>query len=256
MSLGLVSVVMPTHNKGRYIRESIDSVVRQTYEDWELIVVDDGSTDDTEVILKQYTDNRIRVYRNEINRGAAYSRNLALNKARGKWVAFLDSDDVWYEEKLRMQLEFMCEHHYKFTYHEYEEIEPNGRSRRIKVSGKKRVAYKDVKRCCWMGCLTVMYDADYIGKLHTNEAVRNNDMLLWLTIAKRADCYLMNKCLAKYRQFGREGIKERIVGIYRLYYNEGIVGRGVAWLWTVVCIVTFGIKKVFYTQYGFDGYDK
>ena len=97
----LVSIIMPSYNTGKYISESIQSVLNQTYQNWELIIVDDCSTDDTDKVIKTFlSDNRIRFLKNEINSGAAVSRNYALREAKGKWIAFLDSDDIWVPQKL------------------------------------------------------------------------------------------------------------------------------------------------------------
>ena len=102
---GLVSIVMPSYNTDGYIKESIESVLYQSYPYWELIIVDDCSTDNTDEIIKPYlTDDRIRYLKNEKNSGAAVSRNYALREAKGKWVAFLDSDDLWHPEKLEKQI--------------------------------------------------------------------------------------------------------------------------------------------------------
>lgn len=107
MEKGLVSVIMPSWNTGMYIAESIRSVIDQTYENWELIIVDDCSTDDTDEIVGTFTDKRIKYLKNEKNSGAALTRNRALREAKGEWIAFLDSDDLWKPEKIEHQLEFM-----------------------------------------------------------------------------------------------------------------------------------------------------
>ena len=113
----LVSIVMPAYNVGDYIDESIRSVQAQTYTNWELLIVDDCSTDDTVDKIKAFMgDTRIKVLQNERNSGAAISRNYALREASGKWVAFLDADDVWLPEKLEQQLTFMIQNGYKFCY--------------------------------------------------------------------------------------------------------------------------------------------
>ena len=116
----LVSIIMPSYNTSEYVEESIKSVLNQTYTNWELIIVDDCSTDNSEEIIKQFThDARIRFFKNEKNSGAAISRNFALREAKGKWIAFLDSDDLWEPEKLEKQIGFMRENDYKFSYTDY-----------------------------------------------------------------------------------------------------------------------------------------
>lgn len=107
MENGLVSVIMPSWNTGKFIAESIQSVINQTYKNWELIIVDDCSTDNTDEIVGKFTDIRIKYLKNEKNSGAALTRNRALREAKGEWIAFLDSDDLWKPEKLEHQLKFM-----------------------------------------------------------------------------------------------------------------------------------------------------
>ena len=120
----LVSVIMPSYNTGRFIGESIESVMAQSYSEWELIIVDDCSTDDTDMVVSGYlADGRIRYLKNEKNSGTAVSRNRALREAKGKWIAFLDSDDVWEPEKLQRQIAFMNENGCHFTYTNYVEMD-------------------------------------------------------------------------------------------------------------------------------------
>ena len=118
MTDNLVSIIMPSYNTGRYIAESIRSVLAQTYTLWELIIVDDCSTDDTHEVVKTFNDSRIRFIKNEKNCGAALTRNRAIREANGEWIAFLDSDDLWAPDKLEKQLAFMKENGYVFSYHD------------------------------------------------------------------------------------------------------------------------------------------
>ena len=119
----MVSIIMPSYNTASYIKESIQSVLNQTYTNWELIIVDDCSTDETEEVLATITDSRIKYFKNKENSGAAISRNKALREARGQWIAFLDSDDLWLPNKLEKQINFMKNNGYKFSYTNYEEID-------------------------------------------------------------------------------------------------------------------------------------
>ncbi len=196
----LVSIIMPTYNCGRFIDESIRSVLAQTYKDWELIIVDDCSTDNTAEIVGQYTDPRIRYMRNERNMGAALTRNRALREAKGRYIAFLDSDDLWLPEKLEKQIAFMEQNGYAFTYHEYTEIDEDSKPLGVYVSGKRQVGPWGMKSCCWPGCLTVMYDTKAIGPVQIPDIRKNNDSAMWLQIIKKADCYLLPENLAQYRR--------------------------------------------------------
>lgn len=201
----LVSIIMPSYNTGQYIEESIRSVLAQTYTNWELLIVDDCSTDNTdEVVLPFLEDKRIRYFRNSVNCGAAVSRNSALREARGRWISFLDSDDLWLPQKLEKQIAFMTENGYHFSYTNYFEIDeaghPNGRS----VTGPRKITKTGFYNYCWVGCLTVMYDAQMVGLIQIADIKKNNDYAMWLKVCQKANCYLLDESLAKYRR-GRSG---------------------------------------------------
>lgn len=197
----LVSIVMPSYNTGRFIKETIESVLAQTYTNWELIIVDDCSCDNTDTVVKPFlNDERVHYLKNEVNSGAAVSRNRALREANGKWIAFLDSDDLWDPVKLERQVAFMQENGYHFSYTNYLEIdeasEPNGRF----VTGPQRISKQGMYNYCWMGCLTVMYDAETVGLIQIEDIKKNNDYAMWLHVCEKADCFLLNETLAKYRK--------------------------------------------------------
>lgn len=218
----LVSVIMPSYNTGKYIGKSIESVINQTYSNWELIIVDDCSDDDTEEVVSVFKDERIKYFKNAFNSGAAISRNRALREAKGRWIAFLDSDDIWKPTKLEKQLEFMQCNNYFFSYTNYEELDESGKHTGIKVTGPKKITKTGMYNYCWPGCLTVMYDAKYIGLIQIANIMKNNDYAVWLKVCKKADCYLLYECLAEYRR-GRNGsistnsIKTMIGWHYKLY---------------------------------------
>lgn len=225
--IDLVSIVMPAYNTAQYIADSVASVQRQTYPNWELIIVDDGSTDDTCGMLRPFlSDSRIRLLRNAVNSGAAVSRNRALREARGRWIAFLDSDDLWMPQKLERQIAFMEEHGYHFSYTGYEEINAAGDRTGVRVTGPRRITRAGMFNYCWPGCLTVMYDARKIGLIQIGNIARNNDYAMWLKVCKRADCYLLDACLAEYRR-GRGGsistrsLLSMIAWHYRLFREVG-----------------------------------
>ena len=200
----LVSIIMPSYNTAKYISETICSVLQQTYSNWELIIVDDCSSDNTDEVVAEFKDKRIRYYKNEKNSGAAVSRNRALREAKGKWIAFLDSDDLWKSEKLEHQLIFMKKNNYFFSYTNYEEIDSEGKITGKRVSGPAKITRRKMFNYCWPGCLTVMYDAEKIGMLQIKDIKKNNDYAMWLKVCQKADCYLLNENLAQYRR-GRLG---------------------------------------------------
>lgn len=196
----LVSIIMPSYNTANYIGMTIESVLKQTYKNWELLIVDDCSTDNTDEIVAMYEDERIKYLKNKKNSGAAVSRNKALQNVRGKWIAFLDSDDLWVDTKLEEQIKFMKDNKYSFSYTKYKEVDENGKENGVEVTGPDKITKRRMYRYCWPGCLTVMYDAEIIGKIQIADIKKNNDYAMWLNAIKKADCYLYNKVLAKYRK--------------------------------------------------------
>ena len=217
----LVSIITPSYNTGKYIAETIESVLAQSHSIWEMIIVDDGSTDDTDSVVKRYlSDKRIRYIKNDKNSGAAAARNLALREAKGKWIAFLDSDDVWMPDKLEKQIGFMKKggHHFSYTY--YEEIDENSHPLGVTVKGPKRVTEHDMYNYCWPGCLTVMYDAEYIGLIQIENIKKNHDYAMWLKVCKTADCYLLDEVLARYRRGRQGGIStQKTVTLIKWHYR-------------------------------------
>ena len=218
----LVSIIMPSYNCEGYIAASIRSVLAQTYTDWELLIVDDCSTDNTMEVIRSFTDDRIRAFSNECNSGAAISRNKALREAKGRWIAFLDSDDLWHPEKLARQIAFMEKNNFVFSYTKYEEISIDGLPNGVIVSGPKHISKRGMYCYCWPGCLTVMYDARAVGLVQIADIRKNNDYAMWLRVCRMADCYLLPENLACYRK-GRVGsisthsVLSMMIWHYRLF---------------------------------------
>lgn len=253
-SQDLVSVIMPTYNCGRFIGESIKSVHAQTYQNWELIIVDDCSEDDTVKIVQEIKENdsRISLYQNSVNRGAALSRNTALSYAKGRWIAFLDSDDLWEPTKLEKQIKFMEENEYAFTCHEYKEIDEQDHELGVYVSCKEHVGKYDMFACCWPGCLTVMYDAQIVGLIQISDVKKNNDTAMWLKVIRKADCYLLKECLGKYRKRANsitsKRIWQRIWGHYPLFRVAEEMNPVSATFWVVVNAFGNAYKKLRYVK--------
>lgn len=221
----LVSIIMPSYNTGKFIKQTIESVIAQSYSNWELIIVDDCSPDNTDEIIKPFlSDQRIRYLKNEKNSGASVSRNRALREAKGKWIAFLDSDDLWKPEKLEKQICFMEGKGYHFSYTNYSEIDESGKPNGITVSGPKKITKTGFFNYCWPGCLTVMYDRDAVGLIQIADIKKNNDYAMWLKVCRKAVCYHLDEDLALYRK-GRIGsvsshsIKTMIGWHYKLYHE-------------------------------------
>ena len=201
MTEGLVSVIMPSWNTADFIAESISSVLNQTYPDWELLIVDDCSTDNTDEIVALFDDPRIKYFKNEHNMGAALTRNRALREAHGEWIAFLDSDDLWTPDKLVRQLSFMKKHGYNFSYHDYEKIDENSKRLGILVSGPRSVGKYRMYRYDYIGQLTMMYSARDFGLIRIEDIKKNNDYAIRLQLYKKPGtvCHLLRADLARYR---------------------------------------------------------
>lgn len=249
-----VSIVMPTYKCGRFIEESIRSVQSQTYQKWELVIVDDCSEDDTsEIVMRLKTqDERINLYHNAMNSGAAVTRNAALRHAKGRWIAFLDSDDLWEPTKLEKQIKFMEENGYAFSYHEYVEIDEQDKELGIKVSGKDHVTKFDMFACCWPGCLSVMYDAEKIGLIQINDIKKNNDTAMWLKVICKADCYLLPECLGKYRRRANsitpKPLWQRIWAHYPLFRVAEEMNPISATFWVIMNVFGNAYKKMFFVK--------
>lgn len=252
---GLVSIIMPSYNCGKYVEDTIRSVQAQTYSNWEIVFMDDCSRDDTirRVSAMRDKDPRIHLFQNISNLGAAVSRNNALREAKGRWIAFLDSDDMWEPEKLEKQVKFMEENGYAFSYTGYQEIDSEGKLTGVEISGPKHVTKAGLYAFCWPGCLTVMYDANAIGLLQIEDIKKNNDYAMWLKVCKKADCYLLDECLAKYRR-GRQGsvsshgIMTMIGWHYRLWHEAEKKNAIVAAHYTCLNIVCGFYKKLKYVK--------
>lgn len=221
----LVSIITPSYNTAKFIGKTIESIQNQTYQNWEMIIVDDCSPDNTDDVVAEYLkDKRIKYIKNDKNSGAAVSRNRALREAKGKWIAFLDSDDLWMPEKLEKQISFMEKNGYHFSYTNYEEIDTEGNKTGVKVTGPKKITKTGMFNYCWPGCLTVMFDAEKVGLIQIEDIKKNNDYAMWLKVCRKADCYLLDEYLGQYRK-GRLGsvsthsIKIMIGWHYKLYHE-------------------------------------
>lgn len=251
----MVSIITPTYNCSNYISETIESVLAQTYTDWEMIIYDDCSTDNTKEIVERYIDidGRIKYFCNAKYSGAAITRNNALKVARGKWIAFLDSDDLWTPQKLEYQIRFMIQNKYDFTYHDYEEIDEESCSLGRYVSGKKIVSEFDMHVCCWPGCLTVMYNAEAVGLIQINDIKVGSDLALWLSIIKKTKCYLLKQNLGKYRRrngsiTSSSSIKTKILSNYLLFREAEKLSVPESVFWVCANIIGHSYKKLFYVK--------
>lgn len=248
----LVSIIMPSYNTAKFIAETIDSVLAQTYPHWELIIVDDCSTDNTDDVVAKYDDPRIRYLKNEHNSGAAVSRNRALREAKGRWIAFLDSDDLWTPDKLEKQLAFMEKKNCFFSYTNYEEIDEASNSLGVLVTGPKRINKLGMYTYCWPGCLTVMYDANVVGLVQIADIKKNNDYAMWLKAICKADCYLLDEDLGFYRKragsISRHSYTTLIKWHYKLFKEANDCNALFAAMLTCGNLAFGVMKKMFFVR--------
>jgi len=241
----MISIVTASYNSARFLGKTIESVLSQTYEDWELIIVDDFSSDDTVGIVEAYAelDRRIRLINLYENSGAANARNVAIEASRGKYIAFLDSDDIWLPHKLEKQISFMEENGYSFTYSFYQKISSSGDVLSV-VKPPMRVSYEDLLKTNSIGCLTAIYDVEDIGKVMMSSSTRREDYTTWLEILKKVKyAYAFTEILAQYRVHTEQSSSKKIEMaienwkvyrdveklniFYSLYYFSNYAVRGI-----------------------------
>jgi teichuronic acid biosynthesis glycosyltransferase TuaG len=191
---------MPAYNCADFIAESIRSVLAQTYTNWELLIVDDCSTDKTAEVIASFDDPRIHYQRNTHNMRAAATRNEAIKIAKGRYIAFLDSDDLWLPDKLEKQIAFMEKNGYAFTFSNYRIIQENGTWTGKILHMPASLSYHQYLRNTIIGCLTVMVDVKQTGKFEEPRLYSAQDMAGWLQIMKRGfRAYGLNEALSFYR---------------------------------------------------------
>ena len=254
MKQGLVSIIMPSWNTENYIAESIQSVIDQTYKNWELIIVDDCSTDNTDEVVRAFNDQRIKYLKNEKNSGAALTRNRALKEARGEWIAFLDSDELWVPEKLEHQINFMKKKGCNLSFTEYEKIDEESKPLNIYVSGPDKVNKRKMYNYDYIGQLTMMYSAKEFGLIQIKDIKKNNDYAIRLQLYKKPNtcAYLLKEDLAKYRvrkvSISHDKFKRKFKSHYDLFHMCDEKPAIVA-IWYACWNMFYGVlKKVKYEK--------
>lgn len=218
----LVSIIMPAFNCEKYVAESIESVLKQTYTNWEMIIVNDKSSDNTKKIIEMYekSESRIKLINLEKNQGAAVARNIALEEAKGQYIAFLDSDDRWKNKKLEKQLNFMKNNKYGFTFTEYEYIldENNNKNKIFRVISE--LDYHTALKNTIIGCLTVVIDRKIIGDFRMPLVRRGQDNLTWLMLLKNGyKAYGLAEVLGEYRKVKGSLSNNKLKALKRQWNN-------------------------------------
>lgn len=229
----LVSVIMPTYNCAAYIEETIESVLSQTLIDWEIQIVDDCSTDNTSAVLQPYFKKypNIHYYCLPQNEGPAVARTEAIKRASGKYIAFLDSDDLWFPDKLEKQISFMEKTGAAFSCTAYAQMDADGNPLYTALYPPEQTDYK---RCIRLsnpiGNLTVMYNQQKLGKFTIPLPIRKrNDFALWLQILKKTSyCYGLQEVLGIYRMGRKESVSSERLKLMKYHWQlyRQIEGHG------------------------------
>jgi teichuronic acid biosynthesis glycosyltransferase TuaG len=197
-----VSIITPSYNSSKFIEECVNSVVSQSYTNWELLIVDDFSKDISREVLATLVEKnkRIKLTFLDKNIGAAQARNIAIRKAKGRYIAFLDSDDIWEENKLEKQIKFMEKEDIAFSFTSYTPMSEDGSVSFPEIKAPNKIDYFAYLKNTIIGCLTVVIDREKVGSFEMPNIRSSHDMALWLLIMRRGfDAYGLNENLAKYR---------------------------------------------------------
>lgn len=245
----IISVIMPYYNAAKYIKETVEAIIVQTYSDWELIIVDDCSPapETSEVLLKVAAmDSRIKVIKAEVNGGAGAARNLGIAAAQGRYLAFCDSDDWWYPTKLEEQIKFMEENNYPFTCTWYEDADENLVTYYTMKQSPKQ-SYSSMISGCNVGTPGVMIDINVLGKKFMPNLRRAEDWGLWMMYLKDTEyLYTYPKALWKYRHVPGSETSNKwkqmnaVVSMYNQVLKMSLVG---SWLTCVFIFLPRNIWK-------------
>lgn len=217
----LVSIIIPVYNAEKFIEDTIKSVINQTYKNWQLIIIDDHSTDDSVNIIKNFTknNNKIKLIKLKKNNGVAIARNKGINLAKGKYLCFLDADDLWHPEKLNKQISFMKKYNCPFSFTGYEFADITGKPNGKKVYIKNKFTYKQALKNTTIWTSTVMID---LTKLSSKQIlmpnIKSEDTATWWNILKQIDyAYGLNEILSYYRRSNNTLSSNKIEAIKRIW---------------------------------------
>ena len=215
----LVSIIVPVYNAEKFIKETIESVLSQTYEQFELILVDDISRDNSVKIIESFSDPRVKLYSLEKNSGAYAARNKGLEVANGRYIAFLDADDLWVKDKLQREMEFMKEKDAGFVFTGYEFADSDGKGLGIIVEVPERITYKQALHNTTIFTSTVLLDREKISdELIRMPNIKSEDTATWWNILKAGNVgYGMNENLVTYRRSSQSLSANKFVALKRIW---------------------------------------
>ncbi|MBQ7658598.1 MAG: glycosyltransferase family 2 protein [Butyrivibrio sp.] len=230
----MVSIVVPVYNAANYIEKTIEMVCRQTYKDWELILVDDASRDESAQIIENYIKNqgkRIRLIRKKVNQGAAEARNTGIDASSGRYIAFLDADDVWDPEKLEKQVAYMERTGAAFCFHAYEFGDENANPTGKIVHVPEKLKYKQALSRTIIFTTTVMFDTEKIDMeiIHMPNVPSEDTATWWRILKSGYEAYGLDENLAIYRRPARSLSSNKLEAIRRIWFlYRNIAGLSVA----------------------------
>jgi len=242
----LVSVIMPSYNTERFIAKSIDSVLNQTYANWELIISDGPSNDNTAAIVNNYCeqDQRIRLITPTKHINIAEARFTSIQNSKGRYLAFLDSDDIWVNDKLEKQVKFMQDHHYAFTYGDYEIIDSNGQRTGKTIRNGGVVDYNKYLRNTILGCGSVMLDKEQVEQIIQPADDVNDDMGLWCSILRKGiKAYPLDEVLYQYR-IRNDGASSHRLKMVKSVWNVYRKQEKLSWVKSVFCFLGYGFNAI------------
>lgn len=243
-----MSVITPLFNSENYISETINSVINQTYQNWELLLIDDGSTDKTVEIVTNFMakNPNIKLLKNDINLGAAISRNKGIDAAQGDYIAFLDADDIWKPEKLQVQIKFMQAQNGLVSFSSYEQINKYGQPLNLLIKALPELTYKKQLKSNYIGNLTGMYNAKVLGKIKAPNLRKRQDWLLWLSAIEKSGkpAIGIQESLAYYR-VRTDSMSSNKMNLLKHNYLVYRKGLGFSNLKSVYCMLVFLYEHFF-----------
>ena len=221
MKKPLVSIITPAYNCVSTIEETYKSIFNQTFSDWEWIIIEDHSNDGSFDFIKSMIkdDTRVKLFQTEKNSGAAIARNIGIEQSNGRFIAFLDADDLWKERKLELQIDFMMKNGFAFTFTNYDVLFPNGKIVKYKIK-KEHLTYKNLLKTNDIGCLTVVYDTNQLNKvLMPVDCFKREDYGAWLDITRNGViAYKLNESLSIYR-LDSNSVSSNKIRLLKYQYN-------------------------------------
>jgi len=242
----LVSVITPSYNSASFIEDSINSVIQQTYDNWELIIVDDASTDHSRDIIKRMAkkDKRILPIFLSNNSGSAIARNTAINNSQGRYIAFLDADDMWRREKLEKQIAFMRENNFAFSFTSYQPISEDRKKLYREIKAPKVIDYEGLLKNTIIGCLTVVIDTKKVNDIKMPNLRTSQDLALWLSILKHGTrAYGFVENLAFYRVVKQSNTSNKLkvmLGVWKIYRDY----ENLNFIKSLWCFLNYGFNAL------------